>query len=86
MADILPYLGVGVEYTDENAASVNMTMPSVTDMTEEEAAAELKDNNLTYIVVGDGSRVTDQIPAAGGWCRAAPRSFSIWARKSRRIW
>ncbi len=66
MADILPYLGVGVEYTDENAASVNMTMPSVTDMTEEEAAAELKDNNLTYIVVGDGSRVTDQIPAAGG--------------------
>ena len=63
--DILPYLGVSVDYTDENITSINMTMPSVSGMTEAEAAEELKLNNLTYVIVGDGDRVTDQIPAAG---------------------
>ena len=64
-ADILPYLGVSMEYDEENIGNVNMTMPSLKGMTEEEAAAELEENNLTYIIVGDGNEVTDQIPAAG---------------------
>ena len=66
LTDILPYLGVSVDYTEENISSINMTMPSVTGMTEAEAAEELEYNNLTYIVVGEGYKVTDQIPAPGG--------------------
>lgn len=66
LTDILPYLGVGIDYTDENISSINMTMPAVTGMTEAEAAEELQANNLTYIIVGEGNKVTDQIPAPGG--------------------
>lgn len=63
--DILPYLGVERDYTDVDMSTVAMTMPSLVGYTESEAAAALKDENLTYRVVGDGKEVTGQIPAAG---------------------
>lgn len=63
--DILPYLGVKRDLTDVDMSSVEVTMPDVTDMTEKEAAAALKDESLTYELVGEGTRVTGQLPAPG---------------------
>lgn len=63
--DILPYLGVEADYTDENVGSINVEMPDVADLTEAEAAAQLSEVHLSYEVRGDGETVTDQIPAAG---------------------
>ena len=62
-ADILPYLGVEPDYTDEDISSINVAVPDVRNMTESEAAAALKEKSLTYRTVGNGSTVTDMIPA-----------------------
>lgn len=64
MSDVLPYLGIEPEYTDEDMNMVAMTMPDLTGMTEAEAAAALSEKTLTYRKVGEGAVVMDQIPAA----------------------
>lgn len=63
--DILPYLGVEPDYSAEDIHGVNVTMPELTGMTEQEAAAALSACTLTYRTIGSGAVVTDQIPAAG---------------------
>ncbi len=63
--DILPYLGVEADYTDTSIESINVEMPNVTDMTEGEAEAALAEVYLTYEIRGEGTMVTDQIPAPG---------------------
>ena len=65
LEDILPYLGVERDYTDVDMSTVEMAMPSLVGYTEKEAADALKDKNLTYRLVGEGTKVTGQIPAAG---------------------
>lgn len=63
--DILPYLGVEPDYASGEIRGVNVKMPELTGMTQEEAAAALKSKSLTYRTLGTGAIVTDQIPAAG---------------------
>ena len=63
--DILPYLGVEPDYASGEIRGVNVKMPELTGMTQEEAAAALKNKSLTYRTLGTGAIVTDQIPAAG---------------------
>ena len=63
--DILPYLGVEPDYASGEIRGVNVKMPELTGMTQEEAAAALKNKSLTYRTLGAGAIVTDQIPAAG---------------------
>lgn len=63
--DILPYLGVEPDYASGEIRGVNVKMPELTGMTQEEAAAALKNKSLTYRTLGTGAVVTDQIPAAG---------------------
>ena len=63
--DILPYLGVEPDYASGEIRGVNVKMPELTGMTQEEAAATLKNKSLTYRTLGTGAIVTDQIPAAG---------------------
>lgn len=65
LTDILPYLGVEPDYSDEEIGAVNVTVPNVTGLTQAQASAVLKEKSLTYRTVGDGETVTDQIPAAG---------------------
>lgn len=64
-ADILPYLGVAADYSDEDISQVNMTMPNVIGLSRDEAAQAIQDENLQYEFVGEGNTVTDQIPASG---------------------
>ena len=63
--DILGYLGVEPDYGSDDIRGVNITMPKLLDLTEQEAAEALKEKSLTYRVVGEGSVVTDTLPAAG---------------------
>ena len=65
MSDILPYLEVERNYTEEDAAGWEITLPDWTGETRKDAEKALKALGLTARVVGDGENVTGQIPAAG---------------------
>ena len=64
IAQILDYLGVEKQYTQEESAAVDVTTPSVTGMTVSDAASALENKNLKYRTVGEGETVTSQVPAA----------------------
>lgn len=64
-ADTLPYLGVEPEYSEDELYLMDVTVPYLNGMTEEQAANALKNAKLEYRVVGDGDTVTDQTPASG---------------------
>ena len=63
--DILPYLGVEPDYSSDDIRGVNITLPDVIGMTEDEEAALLSGKSITYRTVGQGSTVTDQLPSPG---------------------
>lgn len=65
LEDILPYLGVTRDLTDVDMSSVEVDVPALTGFTEAEAAKALKEESLTYEIVGEGNTVTGQIPSAG---------------------
>ena len=64
LADILPYLGVEPEYTEEEAAMVDRYVPRVTNRGVAEAISMVQEEGLTYRTVGNGATVTAQVPAA----------------------
>lgn len=64
MADILPYLGVEPNYTDDELNMITVAMPDLIGKSEAEAAAILQEKNFTYRKVGEGTEVQGQIPAA----------------------
>ncbi len=65
MADILPYLDVKRNYTQEDAAGRLIIVEDMTGMTLEQARQLLKEQELGYQTVGTGDTVTGQIPAPG---------------------
>ena len=65
MADILPYLGVRQNYTQEDAAGQVFVLDDLTGMTPKEAEKLLSQQYLTVRTVGNGETVTGQLPAAG---------------------
>lgn len=65
VAEILDYRGFEKEYTSDDLSGVSVTVPSLDNKSEKEAADLLNDKNLTYRVVGSGDVVTGQIPASG---------------------
>ncbi len=64
LADVLPYLGVQPQYTEEEKQQLDVAVPKLTGKTVAEATTALKNLGLTVKVVGDGETVTDQLPAA----------------------
>lgn len=64
MADVLPYLGVSTNYTDDELEIVDKTVPNVKNLSIDEAKAQLESTGLKYRVVGDGDTVTAQMPIA----------------------
>ncbi|NCB51596.1 MAG: PASTA domain-containing protein [Clostridia bacterium] len=64
MADILPYLGVEAEYTESEIENMDKTVPSITGLTVEQAQETLVEAGLSYRVIGEGTNVTAQLPAA----------------------
>ena len=65
LEDILPYLNVARDYTGVDMSSVEVEMPALAGMTEQEAKEALQEESLTYELIGSGSAVTGQIPQAG---------------------
>ena len=65
LEDILPYLGVKQNYTDEDLAGKEILLEDLSGMTAGEAKAVLKESGLTAELVGTGETVTGQLPAAG---------------------
>lgn len=64
MADILPYLGVEADYSEQELQVIDKTVPAVKGMTLAEAQNAVTKAGLTYRVIGDGEMVTDQLPTA----------------------
>lgn len=65
LADMLPYLGVEPEYSEEEAALAEVSMPELLGLTLAEAKTALQEKNLTFRTIGEGEQVTDQVPLAG---------------------
>ena len=65
LSDLLPYLGVKQNFTQEDAAGRRFVMEDLTGLTPEEAKKKLKAQSLTVQIIGSGDHVTGQIPAAG---------------------
>ena len=65
MADILPYLEVKRNYTEEDAAGRQVTVEDFTGLSLADAQKTLKALGLTAEIVGTGETVTGQIPLAG---------------------
>ena len=64
MADILPYLGVKQNYTQEDIAGKTVVLEDFTGLTVKEADKKLKTLGLTAKYIGNGETVTGQIPKA----------------------
>lgn len=61
----LTYMNVEREYNDSEKAFLDIQVPSVTDMTVDEARTKLSESNFSIRVEGSGSTVVSQMPAAG---------------------
>ena len=63
MAEILDYLGVEKKYTKEESAAVDVVAPNVKGIAVADAATVLKNKNLKYRTIGEGTTVVTQVPA-----------------------
>ncbi|MDL2288629.1 PASTA domain-containing protein [Oscillospiraceae bacterium OttesenSCG-928-F05] len=63
LADVLPYMGIEPQYSEEELKGVDVSMPNLNGMTREAAEAALKEKGFTFKFEGDGETVTDQVPA-----------------------
>ena len=65
IADILDYMGIAKQYTPEELSGADTIVPWLTGHYMDYAQSVLKENNLTYRIVGEGDVITGQIPAGG---------------------
>jgi stage V sporulation protein D (sporulation-specific penicillin-binding protein) len=64
LADVLPYLGIEPEYTDEELAKLEINLPNYRGLSLDEAIKRLSESGLSYEIVGSGTSVINQIPPA----------------------
>ncbi len=65
MADVLPYVGVEPQYTQEELETVEVSVPNLTGMTVLDANRQLNSRGFNSSEVGTGTTVTGQYPTAG---------------------
>ncbi len=75
LRDILPYLGVEPNYTEEEIANLDRSVPQVADNKVSVAATTLGNAALNYRVVGKGDTVIRQIPQSG---TTIPQGGTVW--------
>lgn len=66
MAEVLPYLGVEPQYTQEELSKMDGSAPDVLTVSVEQARTKIQNEGYTAKVYGDGDTVLEQIPAPGG--------------------
>ncbi len=74
LGDVLPYLGIEPEYTAEELAKVNVTVPNIVGKTAHMGVAALQKYGLQGTIMGSGDKVVRQVPAAG---ESIPRGGSV---------
>lgn len=72
--DALPYLGYYPEYTDEELAALDVTVPDTQGQETENAIETLEDLDLVAHTVGDGAKVVRQVPISGS---SIPRNGTV---------
>ncbi len=81
MADILPYLGVEANYTEEELENMDRSVPNLVGLPVELAQRRLTEAGLTYRVIGDGDEITLQMPDANSVV-AAKSQIVLFAGRS----
>ncbi len=64
MSDIMPYLGFEAQYSEDELKKLSVSVPDVVGKELDEAKSVINDNKLSYKIVGNGDKVTKQLPAA----------------------
>ena len=75
LSEVLPYLGIQPVYTEEEKKSLDIAVPKLAEKSIENATELLESMGLTVRVVGNGTAVTDQLPAPNA--TVAPKSQII---------
>ncbi|MBQ3265976.1 MAG: PASTA domain-containing protein [Ruminococcus sp.] len=65
MSEVLPYLEVVAQYTDEEASNIDTATGAYTGMSVEDAMAAAERDGFSVTVKGEGSTVVSQNPATG---------------------
>ncbi len=65
LEDTLRYMGVEPQYTEEEKEHLEVHVPDVKGLSTENAIKNLKNEGLTYRIVGNGSTVKNQTPKTG---------------------
>ena len=65
MADVLPYLGVKRQFSEDDIAGKEIVMADYSGMTADQAQKCLKQDSLTAVLSGRSETVTGQLPAPG---------------------
>ncbi|MDR3206909.1 MAG: PASTA domain-containing protein [Oscillospiraceae bacterium] len=65
LSDVLPYLQIEPQYTSEELAGIQITVPTLSGLSVSDAEQMLKNQNIQYRVIGEGEMVTQQMPAPG---------------------
>jgi stage V sporulation protein D (sporulation-specific penicillin-binding protein) len=63
LAEVLPYIGVTPQYSDEELEALNVTVPKLAEKSTDEAISALRKLGLTFDVQGAGTEITGQLPA-----------------------
>lgn len=63
--EVLEYMGVERQYTEEEAKSISVTVPDVRELSVSAAKESIGGKRLNLKVVGDGDTVLDQLPKPG---------------------
>ncbi|MBC8535184.1 penicillin-binding transpeptidase domain-containing protein [Feifania hominis] len=65
LADVLPYMNIAPQYTEEELAKLEVKVPNVTGLTVAEAKTAVTDIGCTVSVNGSGETVISQMPKEG---------------------
>lgn len=74
LAEVLPYLGIDTIYSEDDARLLDTLVPNVVGKTTQEATEDIEAKGLNVRIIGEGSKVTGQIPAGS---KSAPKSSTV---------
>lgn len=65
LSEVLPYIGVKINYTEEDLKRINVTLRDYVGVGLDEVTTDLFNRGIKYEVIGDGDTVTYQTPLGG---------------------
>lgn len=64
LSEVLPYMGIEPKYTEKELAKMNITVGNYRGLSLDKAKEMIGEKGLTYEIVGSGTSVVAQVPAA----------------------